>query len=90
MNNKERCIKMLSDFDENQLASIAGILQYIKNFATCVDTHKDNISIFKSDFSNKREEQKLIQAEIDAYRKELEAEKTSLTLLHLENSKKEA
>ena len=33
MNNKERCIKILNDFDENQLASVAEILQNIKNFA---------------------------------------------------------
>lgn len=87
MNNKEKCIMILNDFDENQLASIAGILQNIKNF---IDTDKNDISISKSDFFNKSKEQKLIQAEIDAYRKELEVEKTSPTLLPMENSKKEA
>jgi|GEM_PF-2746763 len=90
MNNKERCIKILNDFDENQLASVAEILQNIKNFAACVDTQNKNISIIKSDFSNKTERQKLVFSEIEAYRKELEAEKTSQTSLLLGSSRKSA
>jgi regulator of replication initiation timing len=90
MNNKERCIKILNDFDENQLASVATILQNIKNFAACVDTQNKNISIIKFDFPNAIDKQKLIRLEVENYRRELEAEKTSQTSLYLGSSEREA
>ncbi|HCM23404.1 MAG TPA: hypothetical protein DHW78_03620 [Ruminococcaceae bacterium] len=90
MSNREKCITLLNNFDENQLASIAVFLQTAKNKAVNIDTHKKIIPILKSDFSKKSETEKRIKTEIAAYRKELEAEKTSQTSLHLENSGKES
>lgn len=90
MSNKEKCIKILNDFNENQLASIAEILLNIKNFSACVDTQNKIASIINPDFSNKKEKQEEILSEIETYRKELEAEKTSQTSLLLGSSRKSA
>ncbi len=93
MSNREKCITLLNNFDENQLASIAVFLQTAKdsiNKAANIDTHKKIIPILKSDFSKKSETEKRIKTEIAAYRKELEAEKTFQMSLHLGNSGKES
>lgn len=92
MNNKEKCITMLNAFDEHQLESIATILQTMRKamLNSNIDTHKNKIPIFEPAFSRETEKEKKINIEIEAYRQELEAEKTFQMSLHSESSKKEA